>query len=151
VSYIRIWIHVIWSTKNGERIISKDLKKKLLSHIRENAKKKKIHIDFMDCVEDHVHILISLGSDQNISKIIQLIKGESSYWVNNNKLVNSKFEWQDDYFALSVSESMVDKVRDYIKNQEEHHRKQSFTEEYNAFIKRYGFDKLKRQDLTKVK
>lgn len=123
-------------------MISKDLKSKLLTHIRKNAKRKKIYVDFINCVEDHIHMLISLRSDQTISKVIQLIKGESSYWVNKNKFVKGKFEWQDDYFALSVSESMIDKVREYIKNQEEHHKKQSFTEEYNAFIKRYGFDKL---------
>jgi len=58
-----------------------------------------------------------------MSKIIQLIKGESSYWINKHKLCKQKFESQDEYFAVSVSESMVDKVRGYIKNQEEHHKK----------------------------
>jgi REP element-mobilizing transposase RayT len=70
-----------------------------------------------------------------------LIKGESSFWINKNKLTIEKFEWQDEYFAVSVSESMLDKVRDYIKNQEEHHRKKTFQEEYDEFISKYGFEK----------
>ena len=139
--YIRIWIHLIWSTKNRERLITQELKTKLLAHIRENAKSKNIYIDFINCEPEHVHATISLGSDQTISKAAQLIKGESSNWINKNKFITGHFEWQDEYIAVSVSESQIDKVRDYIKNQEEHHRKKSFAEEYDEFIKKYGFTK----------
>ncbi len=72
-----------------------------------------------------------------------LIKGESSFWINKNQLTKERFEWQDEYFAVSVSESKIDAVRNYIKNQEEHHNKKSFQEEYDAFILRYGFEKIK--------
>lgn len=137
--YIRIWIHLIWTTKNRERIISKEIKSKLLNHIRENAKSKNIFIDFINCEPEHVHTTISLGSDQTISKVAQLLKGESSNWVNKNKLISSHFEWQDEYIAVSISESQINKVREYIKNQEEHHREKSFVEEYDEFIKKYGF------------
>lgn len=139
--YIRIWIHLIWSTKNRERLITKELKNKLIDHIRENAKSKNIYIDFINMEPEHVHTTISLGSDQTISKVAQMIKGESSNWINKNKLVPGRFEWQDEYIAVSVSESQINKVREYIKNQEEHHRKKSFTEEYELFIKKYGFNK----------
>lgn len=94
----------------------------------------------MNCVDDHIHILLSLGNDQTISKVAQLIKGESSFWINRNKLTIGKFEWQDDYIAVSVSESIVDKVKEYINNQEEHHKKKTFSEEYEDFIKKYGFN-----------
>nr|WP_228432432.1 transposase [Chryseobacterium cucumeris] len=87
---------------------------------------------------DHCHCLISLGSDQNIEKIVQLLKGESSHWINKNKLTLGKFSWQDEYFAVSVSESMIESVRNYIKNQEKHHQKKSFGEEYKEFIERYN-------------
>ena len=139
--YIRIWIHIIWTTKNRERIITKQIKSKLLNHIRENAKTKNIFIDFINCEPEHVHATISLSSDQTISKVMQLIKGESSNWINKNKLVQGRFEWQDEYIAVSVSESMINKVRDYIKNQEEHHRRKSFAEEYDEFIAKYEFTK----------
>jgi len=73
---------------------------------------------------------------------MQLIKGESSYWINKNQLTPQKFEWQDEYFAVSVSESGLEKVRDYIKNQEEHHRRKSFIEEYKEYIQNYNFKKI---------
>jgi putative transposase len=79
MSYIKINIHVIWSTKNRQRIISGELKPKLLEHIRKNAKEKNIFIDFINCVQEHVHAIISLNSDQCIGKIMQMIKGESSH------------------------------------------------------------------------
>jgi len=141
---LRIWIHIIWATKNRERLITKQIKLKLLDHIRENAKAKNIFIDFINCEAEHIHATISLGSDQTISKVAQLLKGESSNWVNKKNLIPGHFEWQDEYIAVSVSESTINKVRDYIKNQEEHHRKKSFTEEYEEFIKKYGFTKYSK-------
>lgn len=71
---------------------------------------------------------------------MQLIKGESSFWINKSKLINQKFEWQDEYFALSISESMIGRVREYVLNQEVHHRKKTFQEEFDEFIKKYNFD-----------
>ena len=73
---------------------------------------------------------------------MQLIKGESSFWFNNQKLITEKFQWQDEYFAVSVSESIHEKVRNYIKKQEEHHYKITFKEEYDVFIEKYGFQKF---------
>ncbi len=78
-----------------------------------------------------------------MQNIMQLIKGESSYWINKNELTSQKFEWQDEYFAVSVSKSGLDAVRKYIHNQEEHHRKKSFQEEYEEFIKNYNFGRFK--------
>ncbi len=137
--FTKIWIHLIWSTKNRDKLIDEELKQKLLQHIKGNARLKNIFIDTLNCVQDHIHLLISLGREQTISKIVMLIKGESSNWVNKNKLTKGKFEWQDEYIAVSVSESQVDRVRKYIKNQEEHHRFKSFQEEYSLFLKKYNF------------
>ncbi|OFX41771.1 MAG: transposase [Bacteroidetes bacterium GWA2_32_17] len=137
--YTKVMIHFIWSTKNRIPIITSELKLLLLLHIKENSKTKEIFIDTLNCVDDHIHLLISLGTEQTISKIAMLIKGESSFWVNKQKLIKQKFEWQDEYIALSVSESAIDKVRQYILNQEEHHKKKTFTQEYNEFLKLHGF------------
>jgi len=139
--YTKLWIHMMWSTKNRVHLIDKSLKPVLLHHIKENSLLKKFHIDFHNCVSDHIHILINLHPDQKLSDVIKLIKGESSHWVNKSKLIKPKFEWQDEYIAVSVSESIIDKVRDYIKKQEEHHKKLTFMDEYNEFIKKYGFGK----------
>lgn len=132
--YLRVWLHCIFATKNRQPLITPELKPLLLSHIRENAKSKDIYIDFINCVEDHLHLTISLGSEQSIAKVMQLIKGESSNWVNKNNLIPVKFEWQDEYIAISVSDSIMPKVREYIKNQEEHHRKKTFDEEYRELM-----------------
>ncbi|MEK6729817.1 MAG: transposase, partial [Planctomycetota bacterium] len=69
-----------------------------------------------------------------------LIKGESAFWINKHKIIRGKFEWADEYFAVSVSESVLDKVRTYINTQDEHHQKVSFAQEYEEFIKKYNFD-----------
>jgi REP element-mobilizing transposase RayT len=122
-------------------IITCELKLLLLPHIKQNSIKKEIFIDTLNCVEDHIHLLVSLGREQTISKIAMLIKGESSFWVNKEKLTKQKFEWQDEYIALSVSESAINKVRQYILNQEEHHKKKTFTQEYEEFLTIHEFSR----------
>ena len=111
-------------------------------HIRENAVKKDIFTDFVNGHSDHCHCLVSLGVDQTISKVMQLIKGESAFWFNKQELMKQKLEWQDEYFAVSVSESQIDTVRNYIKNQEEHHKHKTFQQEYEEFITKYSFKKF---------
>lgn len=137
--YIKVMIHFIWCTKNREPLISTSLKPLLLSHIKENSIKKGVFIDTLNCIEDHIHLLISLGSEQTISKICMLIKGESSFWTNRQKIIQQNFEWQDEYIALSVSKSAIDTVRRYIMNQEEHHKKISLADEYEEFLKLHQF------------
>lgn len=111
--------------------------------MRENALKKNIYVDFVNGYTDHVHCLISLCQEQSIAKVVQLIKGESSFWINKNNLCKENFEWQDDYFAVSVSESGVNRVREYIKNQEVHHASKTFQQEYDEFVEKYGFRMMK--------
>ncbi len=138
--YTKIAIHLVWSTKNREKLITSELKLLLLSHIQENAKNKLIFIDTLNCVSEHIHILIFLKPTQKLSDVLMLIKGESSFWINHNKLTKVKFEWQDDYFANSVSESNLRKVRKYIRNQEEHHKKRKFLDEYSELLLKHGFE-----------
>jgi putative transposase len=137
--YVRVWVHLIWSTKNRAPLLTKELKTKLLVHIKDNASQKGIFLDTINGVADHVHALVSLRADQTIAKAAQLLKGESSHWVNEQNLERGKFEWQDEYIAVSVSESIVDRVRQYINNQEEHHRKKTFAEEYQDLMRTYAF------------
>ena len=140
--FIKVYIHFVWSTKNRYPYLdSKELRLKVWNHIRENAKEKRIFIDFINGYNDHCHCLISLGVDQTIQKVVQLIKGESSFWINKHNLTAEKFEWQDEYFAVSVSESILKNVREYIKNQEEHHLRKTFQQEYDEFNRKYSFTK----------
>jgi REP element-mobilizing transposase RayT len=139
MSFVKIWIHTVWGTKNREPILSNPQRETLFLHIKENAKYKSIYIDSIGGYYDHVHCLLSLKNNASISEILQLIKGEASFWANKQALFSQKLEWASEYFAVSVSESMVDNVRSYIKNQETHHQKKSFAQEYEEFIKKYEF------------
>mgnify|MGYP003610924663 CR=1 FL=1 len=138
--FIKIYIHVVFSTSNRTSFLNtSDLRVKVWKHIKENASDKRIFMDMVNGYSDHCHCLISLGSNQNIEKFVQLIKGESSFWINKNQLTKDKFSWQDEYFAVSVSESKIELVRNYIKNQEKHHQHKTFAEEYQEFIEKYDF------------
>ena len=141
--YVRIWLHCVWGTKKRISFLSVDYKWDILNHIKENAKIKGIYIDFINGDKEHIHCIISLKADETLSKTIQLIKGESSFWINKNGMSKGKFEWADEYFAVSVSESQLPKVRDYIKNQEEHHRRKTWEEECEEFMQKYSFEKIK--------
>jgi len=140
MSFTKIYVHIVFSTLNRIPLLnSTELRVMVWKHIKENASSKGIYLDMINGYSDHCHCLISLGSNQNIEKIMQLIKGESSFWINKNQLTKAKFAWQDEYFAVSVSESMIESVRNYIKNQEIHHKKKSFADEYQEFIDKYNF------------
>ncbi|MBL7023553.1 MAG: IS200/IS605 family transposase [Candidatus Marinimicrobia bacterium] len=137
--FIKVWIHFVWATKSRKPLLTKSIKEKLIQHIKENAKSKDIFINEINGDKDHIHILVSLGASQSISKIAHLLKGESSNWINKNKLTKQNFEWQDEYFAVSVSESQHKIIKKYIQNQESHHKKKSFSEEYKEFLDKYEF------------
>ena len=138
--YTKVYIHYVWATKNRERILTRPLRNLLFEHIRQNAAEKKIDIVRMNGHLEHIHCLIRLHPTQSIDKIAQLLKGESAQWFNNRSgIVKIKLHWQADYFAVSISESMMPKLRMYIDNQEIHHRKKTFEEEYGEFMKRYTF------------
>ncbi len=139
MSWVRIWVHLVFTAyKSTPFFNSSEIRNVIFNHIAENAKEKNIWLDSVGGHKQHVHCLISLGKDQTISGVLQLIKGESSFWINKNKIVQGKFAWQDDYWAVSVSESHLEQVRKYIQNQEEHHRTKSFEEEVDEFMKNTG-------------
>jgi REP element-mobilizing transposase RayT len=113
--------------------LKKPIRQKIFDHIRENAKKQKIHIDTIGGHFDHVHALIRLLKNMTISQIMQLIKGESSFWINKNHRVNDQFLWQTEYYATSVSPQNLEVVRNYIKNQDKHHIDKTLEEELKSF------------------
>ena len=132
--FLNVWIHLVWTTKKRNPLLTKRIRPYVFHHIRKNGQKKNIHIDFVNGYNDHVHCLVSLSNNQTISEIVQLIKGESAFWINGSRLCPETFEWQDEYFAVSVDESRVNAVREYIKNQEAHHTTKTFQEEYDELI-----------------
>jgi len=141
--YVKNWLHCVWGTKNRTQFLLGDIKFNVIDHIRTNARSKGIYIDFINGYTEHLHCILSLNHDQSLSKVMQLIKGESSFWINRNSLTRHKFEWADEYFGTSVSESHLPSVREYIRNQEQHHKIKTWAEEYDELIEKYGFEILR--------
>jgi putative transposase len=151
--FIKVYLHLVWSTKIRIPFLeTKQIRQSVWDHIKANSELKDVFIDYVNGYDDHCHCLVSLGASQTISKIMQLIKGESAHWINKQEILKGtkydngksiqKFEWQDEYYAVSVSESHVEKVRNYIKYQEIHHATKSTKYEFDLFIKKYGFVKI---------
>ncbi len=141
--YVKIWVHAVWATKSRKKYLTKEIQNVIFRHIHQNGLEKGIFIDVVNGSYEHIHCLFRLKSNQTIEKVMQLLKGESSFWINKQKLTDSHFGWQDEYFAVSISESQVNKIRNYIKGQEKHHMMKTYMQEYDEFINKYGFIVIK--------
>jgi putative transposase len=127
-----------WATLERRPLLSKDASAKLSCHMHDYAKSKSIFMKINFVNPDHVHALIDLPTSKAIDDLLQLLKGESSRWVNEQNPVPGKFAWQRGYGAFSVPQSGVDEVCAYIAGQETHHKKLSFVDELKLFVQRYG-------------
>jgi REP element-mobilizing transposase RayT len=138
-SLTKIWIHAICGTKDREPLIRPDIEDLLHEHIRCHLSEDlNCGVRILNGTIDHIHILFLLDPNYAVKDILKNIKGESSHWINEQNLLRVKFAWQTGYGAFSVSESNVTDVEKYIKNQKEHHRKLTFMEEYDQFMKKHG-------------
>jgi len=142
MSYISIWLHCVWTTKNHIPFLSDGIRAELVAHIFENSKVKGIYLNQLNGYLDHLHALISLGGTQNISDIMRNIKGESSHWVNKNNLTRLKFEWQDDFYCVSVDYSHSKNLVKYIQNQVVHHSNVKLDDELDILIKENGLQRF---------
>ena len=129
MSVSKIWIHLVFSTKHRQPFLTGTIRREVFQHIHKNAKAKGIEMDFVNGYYDHAHCLFKLPVQMDMATAAQLIKGESSRWINQEELTMSHFEWQDDYYAESVSPKDVERIRNYIRNQEEHHKDLPFERE----------------------
>ena len=143
ISFVKIWIHTVWTTKNRQPFLNISIRENTFKHIHRNVLNKGILVDVVNGYSEHVHCLFRLKNDQTIKDILQLLKGESSFWINKQNLIKTKFKWQKEYYAVSVSESHIGKVFNYFQNQEEHHSTISFDQEFNKFIEKFGFKVFK--------
>lgn len=144
--HVKVWVHFVWTTKNRLPLLTDSIRQRVFHHIKENARVKGIFLDHINGYREHVHCLISLGTEQTLSWIVKMLKGESSHWINQEKLCSTKFQWQHEYFAVGVGESILDKTRAYIRNQEEHHRIKPFDAEFDSMIRKYGFKRFRDDD-----
>jgi len=137
-SYHKIWLHFIWATKDWQRLMKKEIRAKIFSHIKAYAGENDIYLDTINGVADYLHCLVGLRPALSPAKVVNLLKGESSNWINKNNFLSMKFVWQDGYSVFSVSATQVPKVREYIRDQEKHHIKLTYQEEVERFLTAYG-------------
>src|SRR6266704_2605573 len=140
MSYVSSYFHCVFSTKERRRLITSALRERLWPFLGGIARQNKMKAIELGGVEDHVHILLSLPATMAIAKALQLIKGGSSKWVHETFPEHRLFAWQEKYGAFSVSESRVDSIVQYIKGQEEHHRKMTFQEEFLTLLKKHRIE-----------
>ena len=139
-SYCRCWLHFVWATLDRRPLLPKSAAAKVSGYLTDYAREKGIYMRINFVNADHVHALIDLPATRAIEEVVQLLKGSSSHWVNENDVVPGKFAWQRGYGAFSVSHSGVEEVGSYVARQEEHHRKRSFAEELKMLVERYGLE-----------
>ncbi len=137
-SYTRCWLHYIWGTKDRASLLSLEARVKTSRYLQEYAKKNGIYMKINYVNDDHVHALIDLPGNLTIEMAGKLLKGASSYWINQNGVASRRFRWQRGFGAFSVSQSRVTVVCRYIARQEQHHRTRTFQEEYAEFLSQYG-------------
>ena len=138
-SFVKNWVHLIWTTKKRERVLHPNLRLALFNHFIEKSLKNEILLEKMNVQPEHIHLLFNLPANKKLQDIVKQLKGESSRWINENGLIPGRFQWQRGYGAFSVSASQMETVKNYIHNQDEHHKRRTFTEEYDVFLEKYGF------------
>lgn len=139
-TYSQLYIQIVFAVKGRQNLISKNNKDEIYKYITgiiTNHKQKLIVINGMP---DHIHILVGIKPDISLSNLVRDIKSNSSKFINEQKWINGKFEWQTGFGAFSYGHSQLANVIKYIENQEEHHKTKTFREEYIAFLKLFNID-----------
>ena len=139
-SFVSVYIHCVWSTKSRAPSLHSKLRERLWPYLGGIARENNMKALAIDGAADHVHLLFSLQATISISKAAQLLKGNSSKWINSTFPEMRPFEWQEGYGAFGVGISKIDATIAYIRNQAKHHRKRTFREEFEGILRKHGFD-----------
>ena len=137
-TYTQLYIHIIFAVKGRQSLIPKQHKDELHKYITGIIDSKQQTAIQINSMPDHIHILVGITPDVAISDLVRDIKANSSKFINKKRWIAGRFEWQTGFAAFSYAHSQLDTVARYIKNQEEHHSRQTFREEYLAFLKRFN-------------
>ncbi len=143
-TYTQIHIQTIFTVQNRNSLIDQEWKNELyqyISGIVQNQGHKMLQINGMP---DHVHVLFGMRPNQALSDLMKKIKGDSTRWINEKRFIHTRFSWQEGFGAFSYSKSQVPRVIKYIKNQEKHHKKRTFRDEYVALLQAAHIDYDKR-------
>lgn len=136
-TYHQLYIQVVFAVKFRNAVIEEAWKSKFLGVIGNLINENDCKTIIVNGVEDHVHCLLAIKPTTSISDVIKNVKAKSSKYINDNRLTKSQFSWQVGYGAFSYSQSQIDAVYKYISNQEEHHERQSFNDEYLNFLNKF--------------
>ena len=139
-TYTQLYTHVVFAVKGRANLVSSKWSDELYKYISGIVSSKNQKMMIINGMPDHIHILLGLKPDCNLSDLVGVIKANSSRWIKENNFVAGKFEWQTGFGAFSVSQSKIDVVVNYILHQQEHHKKQSFREEYVEFLTGHNID-----------
>ena len=143
-TYSQINIHAVFTVQGRENTLKKEIRSRLFEYLNGTIKGLGLFPLAVNGFADHIHIFFELPTTITVAKAMQDIKSNSSKWINGQKLVSGKFQWQRGYGAFSNSHSQRNEVIQYIMNQENHHRKTTFREEYLNFLKKYEIDHEER-------
>lgn len=136
-TYHQIYLQVVFAVKYRQAVIKQEWKHQLYAVIGNIINETKCKTIIVNGMEDHVHCFLGLKPVVSISELMKTVKAKSSKYINDHALTPERFEWQEGYGVFSYSQSGVDAVYKYIQNQEEHHKKQNFKDEYENFLKKY--------------
>ena len=139
-SLSNVLIHIVFSTKNRDRLIAPEIEQELYSYLATICKSHDCPALKIGGAEDHVHLLSRLSRTITISKLIEQVKKGSSKWIKTKGTKFAKFFWQNGYGAFSIGASQIPALRQYIENQKTHHQRQSFMDEYRALLKKYQIE-----------
>lgn len=136
-SYSRCWLHLIWGTYRGERVLPREVRIALSEYFYQYAKSKRVYMPGNYVNADHVHCLVDLPAAYTVEQLVELLQTRSREWINRHRLISETFRWSKGFGAFSVSQSKVKETLAYILQQDAIHRGKSFPAEYREFIRAY--------------
>lgn len=139
-SYHQIYLQTVFAVKYRNAVIDKSWRDQLYAVIGGLINETTCKTIIVNGVEDHVHCLIGLKPVVSVSEMMKTVKAKAAKYINHHSLTASRFEWQDGYGVFSYSQSQLDRVYKYIQNQEAHHKKQTFRDEYIEFLKKFKIE-----------
>jgi len=139
-TYHQIYIQAVFAVKYREARISSEMNSQLMAVIGNLINETGCKTIIVNGIEDHAHCFFGLKPSIDVSKVMQVAKAKSSKWINENGFLQRRFEWQEGFGAFSYSHSQIEAVFHYIKNQESHHSKQTFIDEYIEMLQKYEVD-----------
>ena len=139
-TYTQIYIHIIFSVKGRQNLIQKNWRDELHKYICGIVNGKEGKVYAIGGIADHIHLLVSIKPNILISDLVRDIKANSSKWINEKRMVVGKFQWQEGFGAFSYSQSQIDAIIAYINNQEKHHERRTFKDEYLDLLQKFNVE-----------